>query len=101
MARLCFGFMRALEGDVSVFFGWQLFSFGAKRSHGLAQPRSSLLRHDYFINVPKFGSLEWVGERLSIVFDEFVFLRHRILGLAKFFAEDDIHRAVGTHHGDF
>ena len=64
------------------------------------QTRARLLRLDHIVNVAAFRRDIGAGKFLAVFRNQFGFLLHGVFCLFKFLAEDDIHRAVRSHHGD-
>src|SRR6267154_1502822 len=77
-----------------------LLAFVLERLQRRDQPRTRIARHQYLVDITQLRRLERIREGLAIFLDQPALLRDRIFRLLDLAAENNIDRAVRTHHRD-
>src|SRR5687767_12734987 len=68
----------------------------AQHRKGAADSAAGAARHDDVVDETAMAGDEWIGEFLSVLLGA----RLDLGRIAAIVAEDDLHRALGPHHGD-
>src|SRR5438128_10708347 len=86
-----------LQRDVAVLAARHFGALGPQHLQGPAQARARVLRKDHLVYVAQLGSLVWVREGIPVALHQVLARLGAFLELA---AEDDVDRALRTHHRD-
>ena len=76
-------------------------AFGSQHVEAVADYLTCFVWMNNVIDVAELGNFEWVGKEVAVVLDIFCAGGVRVVGRGEFFTVDNVHRAFGSHDGNF